>query len=280
MISEANFGTDQLTGALAQDGADMLRAVVITQPAPLSPPTQLAEFVAPVYDLDAHLIDWRLEPHHPDKPIPAGGIAAYRQWRSTYAVERFLGERAHVRAFLDWARPRCDTRSLDLLRLPSAHVDFRTALEMRLQIEQVRKIVNDSHEHGYGLFTMPGRPSAARSLVPTDPPTLLLAMNDAKLSVDSNGLTVRRAGGEDALRVWGWTASREHVRVDTPDGEYDLGKAAAGRLLEIVGRYADEVEVHECPLSTLFAPLLVFLRDATQLAGSTGADLHIRSGWR
>jgi len=32
-------------------------------------------------------------------------------------------------------------------------------------------------------------------------------------------------------------------------------------------------------MSTLLAPLLIFLRDASALAGETGTDLHIRCGW-
>ncbi|UQX87057.1 hypothetical protein M6D93_12150 [Jatrophihabitans telluris] len=269
-----------IIGLLSGTGADLVRATVITQAVPDRPPLQLNELVAPVYDHAAHLIDWRLTPHHPDQKIEDAEISAFRSWRASFTAERLLGERALIRAFLDWTPPQCDTRALDVLRLPSAHVDFHTALEMRLQIDQARKIVNASTEHGYGLFTAAGRRSASRALIPTDPPTVLLATAEAALTIGPGGLRLQQtAADNDTVRLRGWTAHADGIRAQTSTGEIYLAESAAARLLRAAGRHADDVEVHECPLSTLLAPLLVFLRDATELAGNTGAALHIRSGW-
>jgi hypothetical protein len=268
------------TGLLSGTGTDLLRATVLTHVVPARPPLQLSELVTPVYDHRAHLIDWRLAPHHPDLKIDAAEISAFRSWRATFVAERFLGERALIGAFLDWIQMRCDTRALDVLRLPSAHVDFHTALEMRLQLDHARKLVNASNEHGFGLFVAPGRRSASRALIPTDPPTVLLATAESALTVGPDGLSLHRsAATEETLHVRGWTSHADGVHAHTPNGNVPLGDGAAARLLRVAGRHADEVEVDDCPLSTLLAPLLVFLRDATELAGNTGATLHIRSGW-
>jgi hypothetical protein len=55
-----------------------------------------------------------------------------------------------------------------------------------------------------------------------------------------------------------------------------LGETAA-RLLRIASRQAPEVEVHCGPLASLVAPLLIFSRDAAQIAGDTGVGVYLRS---
>ncbi len=278
-------GSAALTGLLAGTGADLLRATVVTRPLPERPPAELLEFLSPVYDAHAHLIDWRLAPHGSDphathQPMTSADIAAYRAWRAEFVTERFLGERALVRAFLDWARPRCETRALDVLRLDAAHVDFHTALAMRLQLDHARRILDTGEDHGYGLYTAPGRRVASRTFIPADPPVVLLAAATSVLSVGPSGVSLQlSAESGDPITVTGWTSAAGSVHVRTPGNEVALDEGAAARLLQVAGRHAEFVEVRQEPLSTLLAPLLVFLRDATDLAGDTGCDLHIRSGW-
>ncbi|SDJ10663.1 hypothetical protein SAMN05444157_1768 [Frankineae bacterium MT45] len=275
---ERRRNQSQVGGLLAGDGAEMLRATVYTRAIPVRPPSGLEELVRPVYDLDGELHDWRLEPTNIQRSIDPEEFHRYRAWRHGFAEERFLGERGLVHAFLDWVDGRTDTSLLNALRLPRAHVGFHKALRMHMQVENAQHLI--THEDmGIGFYSGPSHRGAFRAVIPSDPPTTLLAWDQSVLTVGPNGLCMRRMADDEILDIRGWSISDQEVTARTEHATVDLGGSGAARLLRMAGREAAEVEVEPSPLATLLAPLLISLGDATRLAGGTGADLFIRSNW-
>ncbi|MDQ2956086.1 MAG: hypothetical protein M3Y42_03865 [Actinomycetota bacterium] len=272
-----SHATAPITGILSGSGTDLLRVTVYTDPVPTHPPTELDGLLSPVYDADGHLLDWRLDPTHAEHSVEAADFQFYRSWRSGYSTERFIGERALVQAFLDWAAGCCDVSALQILRLPKAHADFHKALEMGLQIDRARRCTEVATEPGFGIFTKAGHSSASRAFIPTDPPTVLLATGTTTVTIGRDGLSLRQ--GEDAVFVHGWRADGDGIVANTGDGELALGTSPAARLLRIIGRNAPQAEVRPCPVGTLVAPLLIFLKDAAQLGGKAATGLYVRSTW-
>lgn len=269
-----------LTGALSGTGHDILRATVYTGTVPSHPPPELADSVYPVYDRGGAVRDWRLGGSHPGHHIADAVFTRFREWRSGFAQDRFLGERALFGALLDWLDPRCDTSALGILRLPSGHVDFHAALKMKLQVEAAGRAVAAAHEDGLGLYTSSSTHSAMRVFIPTQSPTLLLGVNNSTLTAALDGLSLQSPDPQGRLHaITGWRSTEDGLIAAGQDREVDLTGRDAATLLRVAGRQAPIVEVRNAPLHTLVAPLLVFLRDAATLAGDTGADLHLRSGW-
>lgn len=267
--------TAQLSGLFAGDGARMVRATVATGPIPQQAPPGLAELASPTHGDDGHLLDWHLTPHHADHSVSPAEVTAFRTWRATFTAERFIGERAVLISFLDWAGQRCDVSALEVLRLPRAQVDAHTALQMRRQLSEARAEVENTDEHGYGLITTPGRSVPSRALIPAAEPVILLALGNTSLTLTDDGVLLdapATAAGPVAVRAWQYESER--VRADTTAGEVEPGQET-GRLLQILGRRASHVEVARLPLHLLLAPLLIFLRDATELASNTRSDLHL-----
>lgn len=263
-----------ITGTLSGTGADLLRVTVYIGQVPVRPPASLKGLLSPIYDDAGHLHDWRLDPAHAERHVETADYGVFRVWRSSYACEHFIGERALVQAFLDWAAMHCDVSALQILRLPKAHVDFRKAFQMRLQVDQARKVIEATHELAIGVFANTGR-SATRALIPTDPPTTLLAIGGTAVSVGSDGLQLR--GDLDAVSIHSWYATDDGIVAITDDGELALGNEAGARLLQILGRHTPHAEIRKSPMSSLLAQVLIFLKDAAQMGGETNAGLYIRS---
>lgn len=269
-----------LTGALSGTGHDIVQATVYTRAVPSQPPPELVDDVRPVYTANGRLQDWRLGSLIPGHHVEDATWPRFREWRATFAQDRFLGERALIRSFLDWLEPRCDISTLGVLRLPSGHLDFHAALKLKIQIEQAGRLVAAAHEDGIGLYSAGIARSALRVLIPTPSPTLLLGLNKTTLSVGPDGLTLKTSAAQPTLGVvTGWRAAGSGLVADLDGREEDLSGQDAATVLQIAGRQAAQVQVHDAPLGSLLAPVLVFLRDAAALAGNTGNELHFRSGW-
>ncbi|SOD74541.1 hypothetical protein SAMN05892883_3727 [Jatrophihabitans sp. GAS493] len=276
---ERRRNQSQVGGLLAGEGAEMLRATVYTRAIPVRPPSDLDELVRPVYDIDGELHDWRLEPTNTQRGIDPEEFHRYRSWRHGFAEERFLGERGLVYAFLDWIAGRTDTSLLNALRLPRAHVGFHKALRMHMQVENAQHLITHD-DMGIGLYSGSSHRGAFRAVIPSDPPTTLLAWDQSVLTVGPHGLCMRRMAYDEILDIRGWRIVDQQVTVRVGETTVDLGSSSGGaRLLRMAGREALEVEVESSPLATLLAPLLISLSDATRLAGGIGADLFIRSNW-
>lgn len=269
----------ELTGALSGTGHDMLRATVHTGPVPSHAPSELADLVQPVYDSRGHLRDWRIGASRSGQRVDDVAFARYRHWRSGFAEDRVLGERALIRAFLDWAGTRCDTSALAVLRSPAGRVDFHAALKMKIQIDGCRRAVDASDVDGISLYPGGSMRGALRAFIPLDPPALLLGLGRSALTAGPDGLGLQSPEIEGGAGiVTGWRVTGPVVVAASQGSEVEL-RADAATLLRVAGRQCPVVEVHREPLGTLVAPLLVFLRDAASLAGDTASDLQIHTAW-
>ena len=266
-------GTESgMTGILSGSGHDQLRVTVLTGSVPHHAPTELEGSVTPVYDDEGHLYDWRLDPAHADHALQAEDFQRFTSWRNGFSTERSLGERILITSFLDWAAGKCDVSTLQVLRLNHAHLDYRHALQMDRQLGQLRSYLGANPATGYGLFSSPDRP--IRGIVPTEPPSTVLALGPDAVTVAADGLHLS-TGGRDVL-LEGWRI--EDGRV-TANDSIELGLEAPGRLLRIVGRHAPSIEVKACPVNSLVAPLISFGKEAADLAGSGHTGLYFRSSW-
>ena len=280
MTRQQDRSDAQLRGELSGSGRDMVRVTVYTAAVPAHPPSELADAVHPVYDRSGELEDWHLGSAHVG-PLPDdAAFRFFRAWRARFAQDRFLGERALIRAFLVWADGRFDTSALGALNVAHGRVDFHAALKMKTQIEIAERVLNASEEEGLGLYARRPHSSAMRVLFPTEPATLLLGVRETTLTVGTNGLNLRQLSpGPGLAPLTGWRSEDAKLTVSTTNGDVDLTDTDAAILLSIAGRHAPAIEVHGAPLHTLLASLLVFVRDVATLAGQSGVDLHIRSGW-
>jgi hypothetical protein len=267
----------RMNGILSGTGGDLVRATVHLHAVPAQPPADLADEVHPAYDSRGQLIDWLFGSPDPSHRTETDRFHAYRAWRATFASDRFLGERALVLALLGWAGSHCDLSALGVLRLPSAAVDFHTALTMDLQAARAQQVLNASADTGFGLSSPEGHSGIFRAFIPTEPATVLLEDADGRLTVAPDGLTVQGSTLDRPLTgITGWQVGAGHVLATHRDGE-DQVTGSPAELLRIAGRHASAVQVGQRPLGVLLAPTLVALRDACTLAGRSRAELHFRS---
>ena len=113
-----------LTGALSGSGQDMLRATVHTGAVRSHAPTELTDSVQRAYDSRGEVRDSRIGSTGTGQRIDDAAFSRYRRRRSEFAEDRFLGQRALIRAFLDWAGERCDTSALAILWSPAGGSTF------------------------------------------------------------------------------------------------------------------------------------------------------------
>jgi hypothetical protein len=267
-----------LLGVLSGTGTDPVRVTVYTGPVPATPPPDLDGQVAEVRDRYGNRVDWRLSDSTGlEEADKLAALARFRRWRLSYAAERFLGERALIVAFVDWADRHADASALHALRLSEADIGPAAALRLRWQLDQLRG--RPGGETGLGIFAPPDSVAPVRGLVPTDPPTIVLANRAASLTVDPGGLRLDAPGSGDPVAVRAWRVDEHGVIADTDQGPRDLGSTPAADLLRAVGRHAPQVAVRPVELGRLFAALATFLHDAADLAADCRTGLHVRSGW-
>ncbi len=131
---------------------------------------------------------------------------------------------------------------------------------------------------GLGLFAGVGAHSAMRAVIPTVEPTVLLSLKQTTLSVSIAGLSLQVPESDsDLCPLTGWRITGNAVQALSDTTTVDLSGRDVGTLLRIAGRQATHIDVRRAPLHDLLAPLLVFLREATTVAGSTGAHLCLQS---
>lgn len=262
-----------MTGLLSGSGHDQLRVTVLTGDIPDHAPAELEGSVTPVYDDEGHLYDWRLDPAHSDHNLQAQDFKRFAAWRSEFATERFLGERALIISFLNWADQQCDVSTLRVLRLDHAHLDDRHTLELDRQLGQIQHYVDQHPATGYGLFSgAASRP--IRGLIPSDQATTVLGLGSDQVTIETDGLHLRSRGSDHLVTQWEIADGQV-----TANGELSLGRDAPGRLLRIVGRQAPSITVQACPVRSLVAPLLNFGKEAAELAKTGHTGLYLRSSW-
>lgn len=270
----------ELTGTLSDDGTDMMHAIVYTNPV-RQPPPELHGLVTAVHDPGGTVCDWRLAPVQASLSVTRDDIEQYRHWRSQFARETFIGERALVLAFLDWAGHRYDVSGLRFLHSHTAYVDHAHVLKLKLQLDRLLSALSNNVEEGFGLHMPPAHRSAARAVIATDPPTTLLATRDASVSVGRDGLLLGIKGAHDRwdrVVLLGWRVEDGGVVAITDGGERPLSDGSAAWLLRALGRDQAEVEVRPARVASLLAPTLMFLRDAADTAMSCHTGLSTRTG--
>jgi hypothetical protein len=270
----------ELGGCLSGDGSEMMRATVYINPVG-PPPSQLDGLVTPVRDPAGVIIDWRLAPVRPSLAITHEDIDRYRQWRLHYASEVFLGERALVVTFLDWAGSRHKISELEFLRNQSAYIDNAHAYRLRRRLDVLIAALFRDAETGIGLFMAPGRRAASRALMPTDPPNTVLSSDRATITASAAGLMLNVCGPDGAvqhLTIRGWRLHQCGVFVNTGKAEQNIPDSPAAWLISTLGRDQPDVAVRPTKMSALLAPTLMFLRDAADTAISTHTGLATRTG--
>lgn len=270
----------ETTGILSGRGTEPVHVTVHIEPVPSAPPGDLAGQVVEVRDRDGALLDWQLV-HDPgvEQPERLARIMRFRSWRQAFAVDRFIGERAFVLAAIDWADRHCDASALHILRLSEGYIPDAKVLRLRWQLDRIRARCSADAGTGFGIFAPPERTAPARGLLPTDPPTTVLANADAEVLVGPAGLQLRTRGSGAAIDVTGWRVDARAVVAQTSDGVLELDRSPAAELLCAIGQDAPQVAVRPVELRRLFASLLTFLADAADLAAECRTGLHVRSGW-
>lgn len=270
----------ELGGCLSGDGSEMMRATVYISPVG-PPPSQLDGLVTPVRDPGGAIIDWRLAPVRPSLAITHEDIDRYRQWRLHYASEVFLGERALVLTFLDWAGSRYNVSELQFLRSQSAHIDNAHAYRLRHRLNALIDALFRGSETGIGLCMAPGRRAASRALMPADPPSTVLSAGRAAITASSAGLMLNTFGPDGAaqhLPIHGWRLHQRGVIVNTGAAEQNIPDSPAAWLMSTLGRDQPDVAVRRTKMSALLAPTLMCLREAAETAISTHTGLATRTG--
>ena len=268
-------------GLLAEGGKDMVHAVVHTSPVPSQPPPSLASLVRGVNDRRGALVDWELADARLPLVADPQQFKEFHAWRSTFVVERALGERALAASFVRWAGQYVETSALDSLTAGSATLGPPAAIHLKWELDQARKACNAHPGEAIGLFVPAARSAPIRGFVPEDPPLLVLGRAHHELSCGPAGLELRHHehGESTSWLLTGWHSDSDGLRITTPDGAHVLDEAAADLLRVSASNYPD-VDVRTFPLQRLFAPLLMALGDAAAMAITCHAGLTLYSGWR
>ena len=268
-------------GLLADGGKDMIHAVVHTSPVPSQPPPPLACVVRGVYDRHGELVDWELADPRLHLVADPKQFEEFHAWRSTFAVERAVCERALATSLVRWAGQYAETSALDSLTTGSATLGPPAAIHLKWQLDQARQACKAHPGEAIGLFVPSARSAPIRGFVPEDPPVLVLGGAHHELSCGPAGLELRhRAGGESTSWVLtGWHSDSAGLRITTAEGTHVVDDAAA-ELLRVSASNCPDVDVRTFALQRLFAPLLMALDDAAALAVACHTGLTLYSGWR
>ncbi|HEY8791150.1 MAG TPA: hypothetical protein VIM10_18735 [Actinopolymorphaceae bacterium] len=266
-------------GLLADGGKDMVHAVVHTSPVPSQPPPALVSVVRGVSDRHGQLVDWELADSRLPLVADPQQFEEFHGWRSTFAVERAVGERALATSFVRWAGKYVETS--DSLTAGSATLGAPAAIHLKWQLDQARQACKAHPGEAIGLFVPGARSAPIRGFVPEDPPVLVLGRAHDELSCGPTGLELRHhAGGESASwLLTGWHSDTDGLRITTSEGTHAIDDVGAELLRVSASNYPD-VEVRSLPLQRLFAPLLMALGDAAALAIACHTGLTLYSGWR
>jgi hypothetical protein len=270
-----------LHGALSGDGTDVMRATVYLAPIPARPPAYIADALTPVHDQAGHLRDWRLSPD-PHVAMPsAADIGNYLHWRSHFVSDHFLGERAFVRAFAEHAARHDQTSTLAALTNHRTCFDAAAMMKLAYDADRMRQALeSEEHDDGLGIYTS-GATAPARGLLIADEPVTVLGLGDTRVTASRRGLTLEQRSEQewDPTQVTGWRVESDDVEASTPSGSVDLGRSDAARLLLMIGRQSDVVEVRPTPAHTLLAPLFRAIHETSRQASECRSQVEIRAGW-
>lgn len=268
-------------GLLAGGGKDMVHAVVHTGSVPSAPPPGLVSFVRGVFDRHGQLVDWELADSRLPLVADPGQFKEFRAWRSTFAVERAIGERALAASFVRWVGQFVETSALASLTAGSATLGPPAAIRLKWQLDQARKATSAHPGDAIGLFVPGARSAPIRGFVPEDPPVLVIGRAHHGLSCGPAGFELRH-DADDQPTSWllnGWHSDAEGVRVTTSEGTHVVDEVAAELLRVSASNYPD-VDVRTVALQRLFAPLLMALDDAAAMTITCHTGLTLYSGWR
>ncbi len=268
-------------GLLADGGKDMVHAVVHTAPVPTQPPPGLASVVRGVYDPHGQLVDWELADSRLPFVADPKQFEEFHAWRSKFADERALGERALVTSFVRWARRYVPTSGVDSLSSGSATLGPPAAIHLKWQLDQARKACSAHRGEAVGLFVPGARSACIRGFVPEDPPVVVLGGVQDELTCGPAGFELRHHehGDSTSWPLMGWHGDLDGVQVTTTKGSQPVN-AAAAEFLRAAGSNYPEIEVRTFPPQRLFAPLMMALTDAATMAITCHTGLTFYSGWR
>ncbi len=265
-----------IAGLLANGGARPLYLSVCGSAVPPEPPEGLRGTVVPVHDDDGTLVDWRL----PDSA--AESQAAFRTWRHGFTEERFIGEKAFVQAFLGWAHHQVNVTALRALLEETRYINFSTALRARSQVANVRRLVSDAGDEGFGIFAPPDHHSPARALLPAQSPTTILATGRSRVTARSDGVILHQHASDGSgtrLNLKEWRLHGDGADVTVADGtSVRLTDPDSLLLLQSLGRKSAVAALRRAPLHTLAAPVLLALSDVTALAVNGRSGISARIG--
>lgn len=186
-----------------------------------------------------------------------------------------LAERGFVTALLAWAHSHeADLNCLAPLLDTTTYI---TGAELTAMIGQLAHLLDIAGTApGWSLFAsstdQPG--TYAGALLPTAPPTVLLATPTAAVAVNLDGLRLQLRG----LTVHGWHRHKRHVVLRTTGGDYPLRTTTiTAALLDRLAHGHTNVILARRPVSDLAAPLLDGLHTSAALAAARRLPLLLGS---
>jgi hypothetical protein len=243
--------------------------------APSEVPVELRSMTRPIRDAAGRLVDWALTRRAGSAP-PA--VPQFETFREAFAVDIPVGERAFLTTLISQADPIGDgTDALRRLLLPTASFDAATAGLLPGLLDDLQHRCTSRSAAGWGVVRTSDT-QLVRRLIPTDPPTTLLATPTAALAIGQDGLHL-------LLRhrtVKAWHQTPEGMMLVTPTAIVRIGRASlSAALLRTLARGADDAAVRPVPLAALAMPMMRALRAAADLAVRTGGAIELRSpGWK
>jgi len=253
---------------LAGDGPTLIHAAVAHDPTPQAPPASLEGMVVPVRDAAGTVRDWRMASEEQDRIREE-----FARWHDGFVTEAVIGDVATVRGLRGWGRGRINLSELGILQLPHSRVSPRHARKMAWQLHLAAEECAKVQAFGIGVSAT-DHSGLCRGFVCQEGPLMLLAEGGAWVAGSTAGLVVHV--DEDlgtTLLVHGWRVHEGSVTAFTDQGEVDLWKSRAGKLLTRVAPGLPEAVVRQVPLTTVFAGMFVTLADMALLAALGNTQL-------
>jgi hypothetical protein len=255
-------------GLLAAGGTANLHAIVHCGPVPRSAPPAFADVSEPIRGEDGETKDWRLT-----TAASTDQRIAFAQWRSNFITERILGDVASVRSFIRWADHHLDISAIHVLTLGACQLEPSSLARAEFQARRAEELLRQRGETGLGI-TSPQRHGLLRGFALDDQPVLLLAGGGASISAVRDGIEVRQDGRTAVITQW--HVQDGQVTARTADGqEVSYGGSAAARLLCRLAPVVEDAQATTVPLATIYAGLLLHLRDLCHVAGTDQVPLMV-----
>jgi hypothetical protein len=201
-------------------------------------------------------------------------VTQFEAFREGFAIDFPVGERAFLAGLMSHADPVGDgNEALRRLQLPTASFDVAAAGLLPGLLDDLQHRCTTHSAAGWGVIRTHDT-QLVRRLVPTDPPTTLLATPTAALAIGQAGLHL-------LLRhrtVNAWHHTPEGMMLVTPTAIVRIGRASlSAALLRRLACGADAAALRPVPLAALAMPMMRALRAAADLAVQTGATFELRA---